>query len=56
MDYKVVWTSDKDLSKAVKDLTSMVKELYSYGWKLQEGISIALDKYNYYYVCQTMVK
>ena len=55
MDYKIVWTLDKDLSKAVKDLTSMVKELYSYGWKLQGGISIVTNHDNYY-ACQAMVK
>ena len=55
MNYKVVLALDKSLSEALKSIAREVEELCSYGWKLQEGISVVLN-INYYYVCQAMVK
>lgn len=56
MKYQVVEAGGLKIEDAVKRLEREVKELCSEGWEPQGGISIAVTDYQWYIVCQAMIK
>ena len=56
MKYQVVKAGGLEIEDGVKKLEREVKELCSEGWEPQGGISIAVTDYQWYIVCQAMIK
>ena len=62
MEYKVVKTEARKLGNAIDSLESKIRVLLACGWKLQGGISIAVEpEYDHnanatYHVAQAMIK
>ena len=56
MQYQVVSAQSESLYQALRELEGNVRELLEEGWTLQGGISIGVTYFDWYCVCQAMVK
>lgn len=56
MQYKVVCGQSNLVHTALEELEAKVKTLCKEGWRPQGGISIAVKNFDWYYVCQAMVR